>query len=1178
MSRRQYSRALEVTDPFGRFRFSRNHQVDALHTIRRGTLGEFQRVEGRRFSALKYGDPQSIRYFAQRLAARIWRRHGFRMLKERSAFCIVSPAYRHIPTAAVLLSEKTNEELRTQYGVHVEQVYLSRRELAAGDFGKLKSKEAREAQISGNFCVHAGTIAGRTAIFIEDALVSGTHYLETQRVLVEEGGVRLEDLHAYFIVDVRTEDFATESCGMEDVLNHLWIGPSDIHRLTEVLGSCDEQITPRMVKLLLANQLHETLPVLKKLDSYSLLGILHVADRESLSERGEYREAAACLRHYIRHRIRAHKETAALNHVYSLNEYTRDEFLHAKRIPHALLGRRVALGELYSLLKHGDAEAANFFARELAAAIAREVPLRSRMWSMAYMGYGYGSCAAGMLARNVARALDLPVIEVAREHSPSSFAGKIGDARLFRKHFEKGAYSIRGEPTAGIILVEDCVLQQCDGELVRKILGADVRTVSSWALVNSDIPALDVVEELNAALLDDRNTEMLFEVMSTADSIVVVRSCKALLRNEKKRLRKYFEACGLDRLVEIFNVARQNRLDRSAPLAEGFECLEEVLNARVRRRKTGALPPYTVLSVVDEVTGTGLMRQVGPRYSRLKYGDIEALDYFSRELVEDITRRLGSSIRSCPTDWVVAATHYFRVDNAASNLGRRVANALQLPLADIRRRAIYEGEFGALGTHAERRAVIGGNAYCSTPHVVDGKRVIYIDDAIVSGTHLEEHMRALCDAGAESVHTFALTDVAAPNLSVEKLLNYSAIGGVEDISAILHDENAPLLTRTMKYLFKLPSAELNGVLRVLPDSRLFELAEKGKLEGYDREDSMRVNYGVVEAAARDRHATCMVPDAELVRTDYALMLFDYDETLAPTLTPLAEEVTEKLVYLLSRGVHIGIISLQPIGERGLTEYALPPIVKHVMEHGLDPALLCNLHLIPSEGGRAYRVDRKGEVDFAKPEYNLTFQDFEWRKLLDIALSGPAGKLSTKHYDRDGYLSLHFKDAADLETALTSLTDSFADFEPRVEIRRKKTHDPNKYVLHIKAAGISKAIGRTYLMDLVDREMHERTGRKLERARVLVAGDRMGVTPGNDDDAKMFVLGGVNIALGQETMPGAYGTFQGAGPAGTLQLLADVCNAMKILANSGEVGVPRSARNPHEVTGTERVTDAREEAI
>lgn len=1122
-------------------RYNRSHNLSALHTVTKDTLDTFIARDGAAFSKFKYGDPDSIEYFAKGIAAQIWATHGTRLVTDPESFCILAPAYRKAPTSAVALSLQVAEVLSRDYGVTVESTHLSRNVLGSGDYGLLTTKKERESQIFGHFHYEGRPLTGRTVLFVEDALVSGAHYLETQRVLSEQAGLDLCNLHGYFIADVHAETFTKEQYSVENLLNHLWIDRDLVHRLTEILQKPDSVITPRVLKLLLSEPWLQVRSVLEEQQLHQVLSITHLATAEGLDQNTKYAENGAHLVEYARERLTRSKDAMGLGYAFKVDDSTIHSFLKDPVVDHEVFGPGRSLGEMYSLLKFGDRQALDYFAYILADSIRNQhfhggAP--SSEWGIAIPTYASGKGSAALLGERVAELLNIPVTWAIRQDITTTSYGGIGDATVRRNEVGASSFTLKGPIPKKAIVFDDSVVSCASMEMHLAVAGREIPECHAYTLVNVDSVNLALEEALNTSVIGENNLDSMALLLQNQDTILTIRMVKVMLKLPEEKLQILSLSLPANRLIEVLNVARKGELDQRDGFRNGFSVLQEITNERIRSRKGGEIAPYESIYILDTKDRAGIFKDFSEQFSLLKHGHVGATNLLSQELCRIIRARLGEDIDTNPENWVVAATHYFRVPNAASNLGEAVAHSLGLPYIDMRAREIYEGEFGAISDREERLQQVSGNAFLTKPHEVNGKKVIFIDDVIVSGAHLQEHVNVLHNAGALRVKSFSLLDLSNPQLSVEHTLNNC---GVEDsdlrtIIEILQDPEAPLLTRTLKRLLKLDTGGFLNVLAQLPSARVFDMCEKAFLEGYSSLPSMSQNYLFLEKDAQRRHIAVKPALQDAIGTNFKMMLFDYDQTLAPSLTVLKPDMIVELTHLLKRGVHIGIQSLQPIIDRGLIDHVLVPLRDYLASEREDLSILRRLHLIPSEGTSAFRPDNNGTIDMSRPEYDIGFSPEKWEELCTRSLEGGIEARASKILRRGAYLSLHFRTLEDLQTSQKELEVRLADFLPQVRIAHKKTADESKHVLHIKAESASKAIGREYMLRTVAAEIERETGEKVARGEIVVAGDRMGPDPRDDDDSHMFVHGGVNLALGPTVRTGCFTEFQDMNEVGTLKFL------------------------------------------
>ncbi|MDT7780202.1 MAG: PRTase ComF-like [Acidobacteriota bacterium] len=1120
--------------------YRRNHNVSALYTVSARNVKNFRRAVGKEFSMFKYGDPQTRRIFAERIAEEVWREAGREIAADPQAWRVVCPAYHGAPTAAALLAEEVRHVLAHARGVELAAVRLHRRNPPRGDFGELRSHGARERRISGNFFYTGESLAGLTLIFVDDVLVSGAHYRETQRVLERHAGVSPASIRGCFIVDLKAKGFAGTKQAAEGILNHLWVGSGRAERLIEVLQKPGVGLTPRLLRMLAEFPWEVSEGLFNRLDHQTVLSLLHACRLELLHTDAAHSDWVGRLDRYAAQRLRGAKEGVSLRALYELDEAGVLRFIEEKAVTHPLFARPLSRGEMYSLLKFGDGHAVEYFAASLAGEVAPFVEgsgLSGVSWAVAAPGYEGITGSAGLLARRVGELLNLPLIGVNRRDVPEATYGKLADARERYAYVRAGEYTLSGGDFANVILIEDAVVSGANLNRQRRLLADGGAEVFPFAVIDVTAPRPALEEELNGASACGGSGEVLLKLLGDPRTKVVARTVKTLLALPAARLELLLAELGAQRCVELFNAARRAGIDLKPSFGEGFRVLQRHVNGEARARKGCALPPYESIFVVTRANAAEMTSMEGLAYSGFKYGERKSIDALAGRMVSTVRQSLGHRLRDQPQRFVVAATHHFRIPNAAAHLGAEVARRLGLEFADVRRRQIFEGEFGAIGDARLRRALIAGNAYCSNPGQVAGREVVYIDDAFVSGAHLAEHCEAFWAAGAANVHPFAVFDVADPDLTLERTLNHARVNSDSPgkLLDILRDPSAPVLTRALKLTLKLPPGKLEEMLLSLPNERVFDLYEAASVEGYDREASMSCGFEILRARAEERHRCAMVEESRVLTRRYSVMIFDYDETLGRTLMPPSEEMLECLTFFLARGTEIGVISLQPHGERGLRDTLVNPIRSFINGRGWETTLLTKLHLLPSEGVIAYRLDGLGRMDEGSYSFNLGFRPGEWEAFERLVLGGRPGACALRVYRRGSYISLHYDCKESMRAAQEELKDALANFRPCVEIRRKIASDPRKHVLHVRLSGVTKALGRDYMVRSL-REAALRSGRLIPRHDILVVGDKMGVSEGEDDDSAMFVYGGVNFSVGVEARPGAYTGFLNMREAGTLALL------------------------------------------
>lgn len=313
------------------------------------------------------------------------------------------------------------------------------------------------------------------------------------------------------------------------------------------------------------------------------------------------------------------------------------------------------------------------------------------------------------------------------------------------------------------------------------------------------------------------------------------------------------------------------------------------------------------------------------------------------------------------------------------------------------------------------------------------------------------------------------------------------------------------------------------------DEEIFATFEQAEAEGAFAEELVTPWHLELAEQADSRHLIRMSQEPPPHERQYRAILVDYDDTLSRSLTELSEEMLENITSFLRAGVHVGIQTLQPIGERGVTEYTIRPLLSCLDRKGVSQSVLRHLHLMPSEGVHGYRFDGRN----LKREYDHGFPKEAWSEFKAIVVDGSEGQSAECAFDRDTYISLHYPSASQRDSAVRSLAERLEAFIPAVRFTKKDLPELGKFVVHIKLKRASKALGRGYFL----RSVRENSDASVSRGSILVAGDDMG--PGGTD-AAMLVRGGVNLNLGDCENRLAYSEWMGKRSEGLLQFFRLLC--------------------------------------
>jgi len=134
---------------------------------------------------------------------------------------------------------------------------------------------------------------------------------------------------------------------------------------------------------------------------------------------------------------------------------------------------------------------------------------------------------------------------------------------------------------------------------------------------------------------------------------------------------------------------------------------------------------------------------------------------FLKPLAEGLGRRMSDTmaplIDKIKPDMVVpvplhASRRYYRGFNQAEELAREIARRLEVPLqADILYMARRTKQQARLPAARREVNVRGAFAVADDDGVLEGKRIILVDDVTTTGATLRENARALREAGAKKI-------------------------------------------------------------------------------------------------------------------------------------------------------------------------------------------------------------------------------------------------------------------------------------------------------------------------------------------------------------------------------------------------------------------------------------------
>lgn len=266
------------------------------------------------------------------------------------------------------------------------------------------------------------------------------------------------------------------------------------------------------------------------------------------------------------------------------------------------------------------------------------------------------------------------------------------------------------------------------------------------------------------------------------------------------------------------------------------------------------------------------------------------------------------------------------------------------------------------------------------------------------------------------------------------------------------------------------------------------------------------------------------PTPESLRSAYEAMLFDLDGTLTDTLSEIDKSLLNKLLYFLSSGVVIGIVTSQNLDE----------VKKYILDK-VDADKTASLHSLvvyTARGAQAWSFDqdRNPQLIYDRAQTDLNDQQKQLiRQAVNQALGSLAG--DSEITDRQAQLTLRLKknkDKRDLVNATLNQLIANNNLPFQTEYSGSST-------IHVVMKGIDKGTAKDYFLNQI---IPQRLNHPADLSKLLVVGDRF---QDGGSDRPMVVPGARVISVGgkEKSIPAGVEVYPRHGWKGTNQLLGEV---------------------------------------
>ncbi|MFK7824182.1 MAG: hypothetical protein AB8G05_08495 [Oligoflexales bacterium] len=220
-------------------------------------------------------------------------------------------------------------------------------------------------------------------------------------------------------------------------------------------------------------------------------------------------------------------------------------------------------------------------------------------------------------------------------------------------------------------------------------------------------------------------------------------------------------------------------------------------------------------------------------YSLLKFGEEQAVELFAHKVADKIKDTLLTTWPLDPNEWALCTTGYVSVTGAADLLTQKISEIIGVPVIHSRRKESFSRSYGEINSISECTKAVSGKFDFQAPI---RKHMIYIDDAVASGSHVQEYQNLARSAGAKTFHAFSIFDISSIDSSLENKLNHSMIKTDDGtmLATILAGKRSPILLRTIKTILSFEHKTLKNFVDLLDMPTLKRIQAAICAEGYDK--------------------------------------------------------------------------------------------------------------------------------------------------------------------------------------------------------------------------------------------------------------------------------------------------------------------------------------------------------
>ena len=293
------------------------------------------------------------------------------------------------------------------------------------------------------------------------------------------------------------------------------------------------------------------------------------------------------LRDYSEKRLRFARKELEVEAAFELNPGNKNDFFNKEVYHHQKLKEKLTLSQMFSLLKHGEGEAAEHFANIIADLVVakseNEVLYHPNRWAIATPAGHLGEPneakkASFVLSTKIASILDLDIIPMHLQFTQQFYYCNVEDA-LTRFDMALNQYAPINTQKKNVIIIDDAIVSGATIWGIKAAFNEQI-AVSTYGVVNVIGEKFSIEEALNdASTVDNRTVEL---VLGDADSMITNRTLKTFLKYPKEKIKRILEKLSDARLRNLsLTVQDSPRIVKAAGISA-----EEIalMNAYIRER------------------------------------------------------------------------------------------------------------------------------------------------------------------------------------------------------------------------------------------------------------------------------------------------------------------------------------------------------------------------------------------------------------------------------------------------------------------------------------------------------------------------------------------------------------------------------------------------------------------